>query len=127
MINRITVEIPSLPPKESNPNFRGHWGAKARAVKEFREMAMYCGIDACKGMPPGFFKAVVGITLVVKDARYYRDPDNMVASLKPAIDGCVDAGIIMGDDDEHLEYKLPIMYEVNREEAPKTILEFSQI
>lgn len=127
MINRIRIEIPALPPKESNPNWRGHWARKARAVKEFRELAMYCAFNAHQGAPPWFFKAKVGITLVIKDNRYYRDPDNAVASLKSAIDGCCDAGIILGDDREHLEYSLPIMYEVNPQEAPKTILEFSQI
>lgn len=127
MINRLRVEIPDLPPKEANPNWHGHWAPKARAIKDFREMAMYCAINACQGMPPFFMKAKVGITLIIKDTRYYRDPDNALASLKPAIDGCCDAGIILSDDNKHLEYSLPIIYEVNREEAPKTILEFIQI
>jgi crossover junction endodeoxyribonuclease RusA len=128
MVNKIRVKIPALPPKEASPNWRGHWAPKMRAVREFREMAMYCGINACLGSgPPEFYKAVVSITLVIRDARYYRDPDDALASLKPAIDGCVDAGIIRGDSQEHLEYRLPIVYEVNRGEAPKTILEFTQI
>ena len=123
----MKVEIPALPPKEANPNWRGHWTTKARVVRDFREMAMYCGMNACELTPPRFSKAEVAVTLIIADMRYYRDPDNALASLKPAIDGCVDALIILGDDHNHLKYKLPIMYQVNRQEAPKTILEFEEV
>jgi len=127
----LKVEIPCLPPKEANPNWRGFWAKKAKAVKEFREMAMYCAINGCRGMPQVYgvmyVKAEVAIILVIPDRRYYRDPDNALASLKPAIDGCVDAGIILGDDDKHLRCKLPITYRINRQEAPKTILEFEEL
>lgn len=122
----LKIEIPSLLPKETNPNWRGHFAKKAKAVKEFREMAMYCAINATEGNPPWYVKAEVSVTLVIADMRYYRDPDNALASLKPAIDGCVDAGVILGDDDKHLRYKLPITYRINRQEAPKTILEFKE-
>ena len=123
----MRVEIPALPPKETNPNWRGHWGARAKSVKEFRQMAFYCAVSAHLGEFVCYVKAEVEITLVIPDRRYFRDPDNALASLKPAIDGCVDAGIILGDDDKHLQYKLPIMYQLNRAEAPKTILEFREI
>jgi len=126
----MRVEIPALLPKEANPNWRGHWSKKAKAVKEFREMAMYCAINAYEGVIPVgvmYVKAKVAVTLVIPDRRYYRDPDNALASLKPAIDGCVDAGVILGDDDKHLRYKLPITYRINRQEAPKTILDFEEL
>ena len=123
----LKIEIPGLPPKEANPNFRGFWAKKAKAVKESRQMALLCAINASEGRPPWYVKAEVSITLVIADMRYYRDPDNALASLKPAIDGCVDAGVILGDDDRHLRYKLPISYRINRQEAPKTILEFEEL
>jgi len=123
----MRVEIPALPPKETNPNWRGHWGARAKSVKEFRKMAFYCAYNQLLFGVPRFIKAEVEITLVIPDRRYFRDPDNMLSSIKPAIDGCVDAGIILGDDDKHLQYKLPIMYQLKRSEAPKTILEFREV
>jgi hypothetical protein len=123
----MRVEIPALPPKETNPNWRGHWGARAKSVKEFRQMAFYCAVNRCFFEPIPLVKAEVEITLIIPDRRYCRDPDNLLASLKPAIDGCVDAGIILGDDDKHLQYKLPVMYQLNRAEAPKTILEFKEV
>jgi len=93
-------------------------------------MALYCAIAAYEGnIPAGvmYVKARVAVTLVIPDRRYYRDPDNALASVKPAIDGCVDAGVILGDDDKHLRYKLPITYRINRQEAPKTILDFEEL
>ena len=36
----------------------------------------------------------------------------------------MDAGVILDDSDEHLCYRLPIMYELNRKKAPMIILEF---
>ena len=124
---KIRVEIPDLPPKEANPNWRGHWGKRARAVKEFRAMAMYCVLSTMRGPFTTYKKARVEVTLVIPDRRYFRDPDNALASLKPAIDGCADAGVIQGDDQDHLKYKLPIVYQIDRHEAPKTILEFEEL
>ena len=75
----------------------------------------------------GHEKAEVSVTFVIRDRRGYKDIDNALASLKPAIDGCVDAGVIPDDSDECLSYRLPIMYEVNKERAPMTILEFREV
>ncbi len=120
----VIINIPMLPPSECSPNFRGHWAKKAKAVKVLREAAMMCALNDSNFARPKYDKAEVSITLVVRDARYYRDPDNMVASLKSAIDGCVDAGIIKDDSEKHLRYRLPIMYEINKEKTPLTILNF---
>jgi len=125
-VARVRIVIPMLPPKESNPNWRGHWTKKAEAVQSFRAAAKYCALNASESTRPGYEKAEVSITLVVRDSRYYRDPDNMVASLKPAIDGCVDAGIIKDDSDEHLRYRVPIIYVIDKDLAPETILEFKE-
>ena len=123
----MIIKIPMLPPRECSPNFRGHWTKKARASKTLREFAMVYALQCSGFARPGYEKAELSITLVVRDSRYYRDPDNMIASLKPAIDGCVDAGIIKDDSDKHLLYKMPILYEIDKERAPLTILEFEAL
>ncbi len=123
---KVRIVIPMLPPKESSPNWRGHWSKKAKAVRSYRASAFYCALNASESSRPGYDKAELSITLVVRDSRYYRDPDNMVASLKPAIDGCIDAGIIKDDSDEHLRYRVPITYVIDKELAPETILEFKE-
>ena len=123
----VIINIPMLPPSECSPNYRGHWAKRAKAVKALREAAMLCALNDSRFARPEYDKAEVSITLVVRDARYYRDPDNMIASLKPAIDGCVDAGIIKDDSDEHLRYRLPILYKISKEKTPLTILEFAEV
>ena len=125
-IVQVRIVIPMLPPKECSPNWRGHWTKKAKAVQLYRAAAKYCALNASESTRPGYEKAEVSISLVVRDSRYYRDPDNMVASLKPAIDGCVDAGIIRDDSDEHLRYRVPITYVIDKDLAPETILEFNE-
>jgi hypothetical protein len=125
-VRTVRIVIPMLPPKESSPNWRGHWTKKARAVHLYRVAAKYYALIASESTHPGYEKAEVSISLVVRDSRYYRDPDNMVASLKPAIDGCVDAGIIRDDSDEHLRYREPITYVIDKVKAPETILEFTE-
>lgn len=42
----LQVKIPALPPKECSPNWRGHWSQKARAFKEFKQLAYLCALEA---------------------------------------------------------------------------------
>uniref|UniRef100_A0A6H2A434 Uncharacterized protein n=1 Tax=viral metagenome TaxID=1070528 RepID=A0A6H2A434_9ZZZZ len=119
----IKVEIPCALPNATNPNWKGHWAVRAKAVKQFRADAYFAALVWGARKEPPYKKATVTITLIVPDKRYIRDPDNALASLKPAIDGCVDAGIIKDDDD--LSFK-PVIYEIDRGRAPLIILEFHE-
>lgn len=123
----MRVEIPMLPPAELNPNYHGHWRVKARAASNLRRAAYLYARNAKGFVALSMNKAEVSITFVIRDRRSYKDPDNALASLKPAIDGCVDAGVIPDDSDEHLLIKLPVMYEINKDRAPMTILEFEEV
>jgi len=125
----MRVEIPMLPPRELNPNFHGHWAKKAKATRDFKTAAFYCAQPHRGSVFRGsmFIKAEVSITFVIRDGRGYKDTDNALSALKPAIDGCVAAGLIFNDDDQHLRYKLPIMYEIDKDRAPMTILEFKEV
>lgn len=120
----MKVEMSQLPPQECNPNWRGHWAVKARVVKQFRADAYYASLIGGARKEAPYKTASVSITIIVKDKRYTRDPDNALASLKPAIDGCVDAGIIV--DDDNLLFN-PVVYEIDKERAPLIILEFTEI
>ncbi|MBA7586489.1 hypothetical protein ES708_28491 [subsurface metagenome] len=109
------------------PDYHGHWSRRAKAARELREAAGYCASVERKRWLDYHEKAELSITFVVRDASYYKDPDDALASLKPAIDGCVDAGVILDDSSEHLSYRLPIMYVVDKEKAPMTILDFKEV
>ena len=115
---KVIVEIPLLPIPEGNPNWRGYWAQKARAVKVAREMAYYCSLFCGKPLK----NPVLDVDISIKDKRFIRDPDNWISSAKPFIDGCVDAGIIANDRELTIR---SITHGINKDVAPLTILNFS--
>lgn len=124
----IVVEIPLLPPRQLSPNWRGHWRVRHQASRLMRQSAMMCALNASDCSRPGFEKARLIITIVVPDRRYIiLDTDNTLACLKPAVDGCVDAGIIAGDTSAQLRYVTPVGYLIDKERAPLTILAFTEV
>lgn len=123
----MIIKIPMALAKELDPNYKGFWTHRARATRILREATCLCAKAQCESNPPKYEKAELSITLIVQNWRYIRDADNCLASLKPAIDGCVDAEIIQGDNDKHLLYRLPIMWEKNQAQAPMIILEFKEL
>ena len=77
------------PPKELNPNFRGHWAVKARAAKEYRAT---CGWTAkCAAVVVKWDGPIhLWIKFVPPDRRR-RDDDNCLSSFKAGRDGLADA------------------------------------
>ena len=116
----VRVELP-LPPREVSPNARGHWAKKNRAVRKYRETACVLAMRALWGYSPEWHRATMQATFYWPDKRR-RDRDNAEASLKPARDGLVDAGVL-SDDDELVT--LPTRFEVDREN-PRVELEIRQ-
>lgn len=117
----MRVEIPMLPPKACSPNWRGHWAQRYKATKSFRDAVCICALENSHLTRPLYDKAELSITIVIRDCRGYKDPDNALACLKPAIDGLQDAGIIQND--RNLKIRLPIVFEVDKKRAPLLILE----
>lgn len=73
-----------------NSNHRTHWAVRAKKQRELRATAR----DACQGLNPLAGPVALTITFRFPDRRH-RDLDNL--SLKGAIDGIVDAGLIADD------------------------------
>ena len=119
----IVVSIPMLPPKEVSPNYHGELRARMRATKAWREAAYYCARNACPGVFPNYEKAVVRVTYQVPSQVYIKDDDNAIASVKPALDGCVLAGIVCDDSPEHLRI-LQVVWDIDKAKDKATILEF---
>lgn len=88
------------PPKGLQPHAKGHWKPKADATRRYRRDAFYlaraAGVTTCAG-------AVLTFTFNPPDRRR-RDPQNMPAQMKPAIDGVADA---MGCDDNGFRVRFP--------------------
>lgn len=120
---RIVVEIPGLPAPELSPNYRGHWSRKARATRDFRQLGFVAAKEACHFEPPYYDKALLRITFVAPSRAYIRDDDNAVSSIKPALDGCVDAEIIKDDSPRHLRI-LQVVWNIDKHKEKETILEF---
>lgn len=88
-----------LPPKEVSQNFRrgGHWAHKRNAVRAYREAAHSAALE--RGLPPTapWRECLVSFAFYFPRDRRKRDLLNYVAACKPAIDGLVDAGLMIDD------------------------------
>lgn len=88
----LTMPWPAL--KELSPNWRGHWAARAKAKKTFRQVwwaeALHQGAGKLNAE-----KLHVSLCFHMPDKRA-RDLDNLLASCKAGLDGLADA---IGVDD----------------------------
>jgi Holliday junction resolvase RusA-like endonuclease len=93
---KMIVTLP-LPPKALSPNASspGNPWPKIKAAKKYRSDAHLAAIAAgAKGM--GLESASVQCKFFFRTA-HARDSDNLLASLKSAFDGLVDAGVFTDD------------------------------
>lgn len=82
----------STPPLSLND--RRHWAAKARITREVRHAT---AVHAREQRIPRLEHARVQLLYIPRDKRR-RDADNLVATLKPCLDGLRDAGVLEDDD-----------------------------
>lgn len=88
------------PCRELSPNARVHWARKARAAKTYGTIAAFEALQLKR--PKGLKCVRVVIEFYPPDNRR-RDLDNMLASMKPAIDGIAAA---IGVDDSKWEISM---------------------
>lgn len=83
---QIAVTLP-WPQRGLSPNARLHWAAKSKLVKRAKGDAFMLARSARpRDWPAGISSAIVAITFCPPDRRP-RDLDNLVASMKAALDG----------------------------------------
>ena len=112
------ITVPSLPPVEFSPNWRGHWSARSRAGNKAHDdiiaLVKEQGWDG---------KALSGVTISVswgvKDKRR-RDTDNFAARTKPYIDALVLAGVLEDDSRFHVLFQFS-WHEANQSEPVITV------
>jgi crossover junction endodeoxyribonuclease RusA len=105
VMNKIELHLP-FPPRELSPNARVDWFTRSRAAKDYRLSISYLAVDVLNStqkhwVPPA--KAVISLTFQYH-LRRKRDYDNCIASAIPLVNGLVDAGVLLADDSEHLEF-----------------------
>lgn len=93
------------PAKELSPNARVHWSKKAAAAKYARLYAFVRTKEAKLSVGAG--KVLLAIEFV-KPSRRRMDLDNMLASIKPHIDGVAQG---LGVDDARFRYLLDVAEE----------------
>jgi crossover junction endodeoxyribonuclease RusA len=89
-----TVVLPSMTAPPLRENDRLHWAKKARITGEIRDLAF---VSVRIARVPRLERAA--ITMHWQPAvRRVRDQNGHSPSLKAAVDGCVDAGVLADDD-----------------------------
>jgi hypothetical protein len=89
-VNCVTMRWPDA---ALSPNGRVHYMTRHRAVSRYRELARYLGEGQKR------LKKPVCAVLPLVATRRRRDLDNVLASLKSALDGLTDAGWWKDDHD----------------------------
>jgi crossover junction endodeoxyribonuclease RusA len=84
----------SWPPRQLSPNARGHWAALHKVRSRYRAEAHACALGAgakdwSRTVDPNAALRV-NLTFSPPDRRR-RDWDNLLAAMKPALDGIADA------------------------------------
>jgi hypothetical protein len=95
-----------------------HHHARARVVADVRHTA---GWLARAARIPRADRVRVELRYTPRTRRT-RDADNLVALLKPLVDGLVDAGVVADDDDEHVERLMPVIAAPNRNAVPLVLV-----
>lgn len=76
-----------------------HWAQKARKTRVIREMAWVM----CKHPKQPHIPAATCDVVVKWSDKRRRDAESIVPTVKAAIDGCVDAGLLTDDSDQYLK------------------------
>lgn len=109
---QIVVELPGTPPSPNRSRRYGHWAQRARSDRQWKSDAYVLAVDARQHSGRSDFpwsRVALAIRFTVP-TRARRDPDNAIASLKPAIDGLVSAGLIVDDSGSCIERFGPVEF-----------------
>jgi hypothetical protein len=92
----VVVELDFGLPKELSPNGRAHWRTKYKLSQALKDSVYYRARDY----------NVIDPAVVKYHHRWCGrspDEDNFIASMKPALDGLVKAGVLVDDGPSHLK------------------------
>ncbi len=92
----VTITLP-IPARSLSPNARVHWAARSKARAQQRGSA-HAHARAAMFLPERWPSASILVRWYGKTAQCLRlDADNIIGSLKGAVDGLADAGLIADD------------------------------
>ena len=97
----MKIELGHLPDPDLNPNRTMHhikkWKAKSVAKQEAYMLCLASG-----QIPRVPYSRVLLTVMFISDDKRQRDLDNLFASMKPYIDGIVQAKVIPDDNTKHI-------------------------
>ncbi len=131
MQNRtLEFSVCLLPPQECSPNARVHWARRYKAAKSFQAAVQITAVDVRnryeqQGWSFPFGRTSASFIFVAAQSRS-RDTDNWLARMKPGIDALVHAGILAGDDTDHLVIK-SLEFKVDKYRSPLTIIRLREL
>lgn len=102
----LSIEFPA-PADCLTMNQRLHWAAKGRLTQEWRRETAWAAV-ATQPRPRDLPPCVVTVHLPVKGNRR-RDPHNWFPTVKPIVDGLVDAGLWPDDTPEWVRCMEPVL------------------
>lgn len=102
-LQRYIITIDHLPSPELNPNNlrRTHWTVRSKETKAAKDEIGWL-IKTNGGAGKTIQRARISYEFHLKDRRR-KDLDNLLSSAKAWQDSLVEAGVMAGDDFEHLE------------------------
>jgi len=101
MTDSLKITLP-LPDRALHAHAKGTWRTKVKPTRRYRERAYAEALSICNRRP-NVTSAVIDVVFYYPDAKR-RDVANSLQSIKPGIDGLVDAGWIRDDDFKHVHY-----------------------
>lgn len=105
-LGRWEIDVPTLNDKPPlNANQRLHWAEKARRVALVRDAV---GFRAKGVIPPRRTPVAVHLRWHVTDRRR-RDPSNLMPTQKAALDGLVQAGVLVDDSPQYVTEGMPMI------------------
>ena len=102
-----------------------HWSARASRTSDVRGWAKLAAISAMGVSGRPYFPVPVVVTVYpfALNRRYRQDVGNCYTSFKSALDGCVDAGVIVDDSDQYLSAVTFYAHQFGRDEMTLTFEE----
>lgn len=111
-MSTFAVALPyDRPPLTANGMRGMHWGVRKSLTKAIRAWVAE-GVTKLEAGPVTFVR--VELHYVPRDSRR-RDRDNLVPTLKPCLDGIVDAGLVPDDTPDYIDYAMPIIHKPDRD------------
>jgi len=126
----VTIEF-AMPDKVLNANDRLHWAVKSKRVKAWRRS---CYLAAIKAQRRGALERVewdrnakheIGISIPVVSLNIRRDGANWHPTLKAAIDGLVDHGMLPDDSGRYVVTSEPTFHAVR--DNPRVVVTITEL